>query len=128
MPAMKTFLVRLVINALAIWLAAAVVHGVDLTTQGTANKFFTLLLVALIFGFVNALIKPIVKLFSIPLYILTLGLITFLINALMLWLTGLISHALGLAFSVHGFWSAIVGALIISVVSWVLSALLPDSN
>lgn len=123
---MRTFLIRLLINAIALWVATIVVSGIDLDADTTGGKIATLLIVAAIFGLVNSLIKPVVKLLSIPLFVITLGLITFVINALMLWLTGAISHGTGLHFSVEGFWAAFWGALVISVVSWFLDLLLPD--
>jgi putative membrane protein len=83
----------------------------------------TLGIVALIFGVINAVIRPIVILLSLPLEILTLGLFTFVINALMLLLTSGIAHRLHLGFRVDGFWPAFVGALVISVVSFLLSRL-----
>jgi putative membrane protein len=116
------------VNAVALWVAAAVVHGVDLLNKGFWNKALTLIAVAAVFGIVNTIIRPVVKLFSLPLYILTLGLVIFLINALMLWITGGISHGLGPAFSVHGFWASIFGAVIVSIVSWALNAVLPDDT
>ena len=124
---MQTFIVRLLVNAAALWLAALLVSGVTLAEGGTtSNKIVTVLLVALVFGLVNALIKPIVKLFTLPLFILTLGLITFVVNALMLWLTSWIADGLDLAFHVDGFGAALLGALVISFVSLVLSLLVPD--
>jgi putative membrane protein len=124
----RSVLVRLVVNAVALWVAAAIVHGVDLLNKGFWNKALTLLAVAAVFGIVNTIVRPIVKLFSLPLYILTLGLVIFLINALMLWITGALSHGLGLAFSVHGFWASVFGAVIVSIVSWALNAVLPDED
>jgi putative membrane protein len=123
---MRTFLIRLLVNAVALGIAALVVDGISLDSDTTGGKILTLLIVATIFGLVNALIKPILKLFTLPLFVLTLGLITFVVNALMLWLTGAISSGTGLHFSVEGFWSAFWGALVISFVSWILNVLLPD--
>jgi putative membrane protein len=122
---MRTFLIRLLVNAVALWIADVLVDGIKLESDSTGGKIATLLIVAAIFGLVNAIIKPIVKLFSLPLFLLTLGLITFVINAFMLWLTGAISSGTGLHFSVEGFWAALWGALVVSVVSWVLNLLLP---
>jgi putative membrane protein len=116
---MRTFLIRLLVNAVALWI-------IELESDTTGGKIATLLIVAAIFGLVNAVIKPIVKLFTLPLFVLTLGLIAFVINALMLWLTGAISAGTGLHFSVEGFWSALLGSLVISLVSWILILLLPD--
>ncbi|HSF25993.1 MAG TPA: phage holin family protein [Actinomycetes bacterium] len=124
---MRTFLVRLLVNAVALWVAAIVVSGVTLAEGATtSNKIITVLLVALVFGLVNALIKPFVKLLALPLFILTLGLITFVINALMLMLTSWISGGVDLAFHVDGFGAALLGALVISIVSFVLNVLVPD--
>lgn len=115
---MQTFAIKTLINAAAIWVAAWLVNGITLSGGDWQHKTITVVLVALIFGVVNFLIKPVVKLFSLPLFILTLGLITFVINALMLWLTSWASDALKLAFHVSGFWPALLGSLIISIVSW----------
>ena len=81
---------------------------------------------AVIFGLVNAFVRPIVRLISIPLFILTLGLFTFVVNALMLLLTAWIGDLFDLAFEVDGFWSALLGALVISVVTFLINVLLPD--
>jgi putative membrane protein len=122
---MKSLFIKLIVNALAIWLASRLVHGIDLADgSSTGTKLKTLLFVALIFGIVNAIIKPIVKLFSLPLFILTLGLITFVINALMLWLTEGLANKLDLDFHIDGFWTALLGAFVISIVSWFLSLVL----
>jgi putative membrane protein len=123
---MKSFVVKTLINAVAIWVAAWIVDGIDLSGGSTGHKILTAVLVAVVFGVVNWLIKPVVKLLSLPLFILTLGLITFVINALMLWLTSWASDRLDLDFHVDGFWSALLGALIISIVSWGLSLVLGD--
>lgn len=123
---MKSFVVKTLINAVAIWIAAWLVDGIALSGGSTGHKILTAVLVALVFGVVNWLIKPVVKLLSLPLFILTLGLITFVINALMLWLTSWASDQLKLDFHVNGFWSALLGALIISIVSWGLSLVLND--
>ncbi|MEU9076291.1 phage holin family protein [Kitasatospora sp. NPDC004745] len=125
---MKGFVIKTLINAVAIWVAAWIVTGIQLA-DGKADwqhKTLTVLAVALVFGLVNFLIKPLVKLFSFPLFILTLGLITFVINALMLWLTSWASGKLELDFNVTGFVPALLGALIISLVSWGLHLALDD--
>lgn len=121
-----SFIVRLVVNGLALWVATLIVDGVNVTSESTSNKILTILVVALIFGIVNTLIKPIVKLLSLPLFILTLGLFTFIVNALMLWLTSWIADLVDVGFHVDSFfWAAVLGALVISFVSWVLNLLLP---
>jgi putative membrane protein len=122
-------LLRLAINAAALLAAAWLVPGIHLgAARGhpTANEWVTLVLVALIFGLVNAVIRPIVFVLTLPLTILTLGLFTFVLNALMLLLTSWIAQGMELGFRVSGFLPALLGALIVSVVSYVLSHLLVD--
>ncbi len=123
---MKGFVIKTLINAAAIWVAAWIVSGITLTGDDWKHKTLTVVAVALVFGVVNWLIKPVVQLFSLPLFILTLGLFTFVVNALMLWLTSWASDKLDLDFHVDGFWAALFGALIISLVSWGLSLALDD--
>lgn len=114
---MRNLVVRLFINAVALWGASEIVEGVTLT-----DDFTGVLLVAAIFGLVNALIKPIVSLLALPLVLLTLGLLTVVINALMLMLTAALTASLDVA----DFWAALLGALVISVVSFLLSVFLGD--
>ncbi|GAB2730471.1 phage holin family protein [Nocardia thraciensis] len=124
-------LLRLIINAVAIWLAAAWVGDIELVSpddQGTGAKIVVVLVVAVIFGLINALVKPIVKLLSLPLVIVTLGLFLLVINALMLWLTAKITETTDYGLRVHGFWAAVLGAIIITLVNWVLGILVPDRD
>lgn len=125
-----TFVIRLVINAIAIWLAAQWLSGIYIADsgQGTGTDIVILLGIALVFTVVNAFVKPIVKLLSLPLLILTLGLFTLVINALMLLLTAWLSSQTEWGLTIDGFWTAVWGALIISVVNFVLSALVPDKR
>ncbi|MER5638485.1 phage holin family protein [Kitasatospora sp. NPDC002227] len=123
---MKSFVIKTLINAAAIWVAAWIVDGITITGDDWQHKTITVIGVALVFGVINFLIKPVVKLFSLPLFILTLGLVTFLINALMLWLTSWASDKVHLDFHVQGFWAALFGSLIISLVSWGLHLALDD--
>ncbi len=109
-------LLRLLINAGALWAATTLVPGISFV--GDTGRFFV---VALIFGLLNALVRPILLLLSLPLLILTLGLFTFVLNAVILMLLGALSERLGLGFHVDGFFPAFVGALIVTVVSFVLS-------
>ncbi|MCZ2525121.1 phage holin family protein [Streptomyces sp. HB2AG] len=125
---MKTFTFQTVANAVAIAVAAWLVGGIELTGDGTWDTVLTLILVALLFGLVNWLVKPVVSLLSLPLFILTLGLFTLVVNALMLWLTSWLSDQTGLTFHVDGFWAAFWGALIVSVVSWAVNVVLPDGD
>ncbi|MDY0812471.1 phage holin family protein [Kitasatospora purpeofusca] len=123
---MKGFVIKTLINAAAIWVAAWIVPAITLTGDDWKHKTLTVVAVALVFGVVNWLIKPVVQLFSLPLFILTLGLFTFVVNALMLWLTSWASDKLDLDFHVEGFWAALFGALIVSLVSWGLSLALDE--
>ena len=114
---MKNLIIRLFVNAVALWVAARLVSGIELS-----GEFGPILIVAAAFGLVNALIKPLVVLFSLPFVVLTLGLFTVVINALMLMLTaGLMS-----ALSVSGFGTALLGSLLISLVSLIFSIILSD--
>ena len=119
-------IVRLLAGAVALAAAAWLIEGISIGPGTTSERAFTLLAVAVIFGLVNVIIRPIVRLISIPLFILTLGLFTFVVNALMLMLTAWIGDQFDLAFEVDGFWSALLGALVISIVTFVLNVLLPD--
>lgn len=125
---MKNFLAQTAANAVAIAVATWIIAGITLTGDDTGSKVLTLVLVTLLFGVVNFLVKPIVKLLSLPLFILTLGLITLVINGLMLWLTSWASGKIDLDFHVEGFWASVFGALIISVVSWAVHVVLPDGK
>jgi putative membrane protein len=117
-------LLRLIINAVALLVTAWIVPGIHLGAAGphpTKHDWATLLIVALIFGVLNVVIRPIIVLLSLPLEIITLGLFTFVINAFMLLLTSWIAQGMGVGFRVDGFLPALVGALIITIVSFVLS-------
>ena len=116
------FFIRLLVNAAALWVATQLVPGV--TYSGGP---LPMLAVALVFGVVNAILRPIAIVLTFPILIVTLGLFTFVINGVMLWLTSSLSDALGLAFHVSGFWAAFWGALVVTVVSWALSMLLRDA-
>ena len=115
------FLVRLLINAAALWIAIEIVPGVEYR-----GEWIYLLFVALVFGVLNALLRPLLKLLTCPLLVLTLGLFTLVINAFLLWLTAAISRSFGLGLSVSGFWAAFLGALVVSVVSILLSLLVKE--
>lgn len=118
-----SFLVRLLVNAAALWVATRVVPGV--TYEGGWLPFLG---VALVFGIVNATIRPVAKILTFPLIILTLGIFALVVNGLMLWLTSSLSTALGLGFHVRGFWPAFWGALVVSIVSTILSVLIVDPS
>ena len=115
-------ILRVLINALALGAAAYLVPGIR------AGNVTSVLLTALVFGLVNALVRPVLKLLSCPLLVLTLGLFTFVLNALMLMLTAWLGRQLGIDFRVDGFVPAFVGALVVSVISVVLSWVLIDEK
>ncbi|MES5819171.1 phage holin family protein [Streptomyces sp. RG80] len=125
---MKNFVVKTIANAGALAVAVWLLDKITLTGDSTGKKVGTLILVALIFGVVNFLVKPVVKLLSLPLLILTLGLFTLVVNALMLLLTSWLADKVDLSFHVEGFWTAVLGGLIISIVSWALNVVLPDGD
>lgn len=116
---MKRIAIRIAINAVALWAAASIVGGISLE-----GGFWRILLVAAIFGVVNAVIRPIVIFLSFPAVILTVGIALIAINALML----VITDGLTTALDVEGFGSALLGALVISAVSWVVGRVLPDTK
>ena len=120
------YLIRLLASAAALAVATAVVPGIELTTASVASKVLTLLGVALIFGVVNAILKPIVKIVGCVFYILTLGLIALVVNALLLWFTSWLAGKLSLPWHITGFWPAFWGALLVSVVGWLLGILIRD--
>lgn len=128
---MTNFLIRTGVNAVALWVAAILLDGIVLAEDDTtfASKFTTIILVALIFGVVNAVVKPIAKVLAFPAIVLTLGLFTFIVNAFLLQLTEWIANPLGLSFVITKFWwDAVLGALIITIVSMVLNWVLPEKE
>jgi putative membrane protein len=129
--AMGPFVIRTALTGFALWVVTLVVHGIYFVGgETTLGRIGVILVVAVIFGVVNAVIKPVVQFLSIPLYILTLGLIHIVINALMLWITSWITSATthwGLQVD-QFWWTAIWGAIVLSIVSWVLSLVVPDTT
>jgi putative membrane protein len=115
-----------VLNAVAVWIATLIVPGVDVTTDSTGKKILTLVVVGAILGLINATIKPIVQLLSLPLTVLTLGVFALVVNGLLFWLVSAISSGLGAPFHVDGFWAGFWGALVVSVVSFLLSIVVKD--
>ncbi len=113
---------RLLINAAALWAATRVVPGISFD-----GDWRLLLVVALVFGVLNVAVRPILILLTLPLFIITLGLFTFVLNAVMLWLTSVVSDALGIGFHVEGFGAAFLGALVVTVVSFMLSLFVASS-
>ncbi|MEV0978753.1 MULTISPECIES: phage holin family protein [unclassified Streptomyces] len=125
---MKNFVVKTIANAGALLVAVWLLDKITLTGSSTGKKAGTLIVVALVFGLVNFLVKPVVKVLTFPLFILTLGLFTLVVNALMLLLTSWVCGKADLSFHVEGFWTAVLGGLIISIVSWALHVVLPDED
>ncbi|MET9547447.1 MULTISPECIES: phage holin family protein [Streptomyces] len=125
---MKNFVVKTIANAAALAVAVWLLDKITLTGGSTGKKVGTLIVVALLFGLVNFLVKPVVKVLTFPLFILTLGLITLVVNALMLLLTSWLADKFDVSFHVEGFWTAVLGGLIISIVSWAMNMVLPDDK
>ena len=123
------FLMRVVVNGFAIWLATVLLAGIRIVGGDTTlEQLGILALVALVFGLVNAVVKPVVKLLAFPLYILTLGLFALVVNALMLMLTAWVTEFTTWGLRVDGFGNAVIGALIISVVTLVLGVFVRTSD
>jgi putative membrane protein len=121
-----TILLRILVSAAALGVAAWVVPGIVVAGHSDPAKAGTLLIVAIIFGIINMLLKPIIKTIGCAFYVLTLGLVAVVVNGLLLWLASWVAGQLKLPFHVTGFVAAVVGALIIAVVSWVLHLVIPD--
>jgi putative membrane protein len=122
-------IIRLVITAVSLWIATLLISGIELTTDSVPQKVGTLLAVAVIFGLVNAVLRPIIKVIGCGLYVLTLGLIALIVNGLLFMLTSWIAGRFELPFHVDDFWpSAVLGALLVGVVSWLLNMLVPDGS
>jgi putative membrane protein len=118
---MTKFILRWIINAVALFLAVYLVPGVNL--QGGV---ISLIWLALIFGLINAFLRPLLRLLTCPLIFLTLGLFTLLINTFLFWLTSQVGQAFGIGFTISGFWPAFFGGLVVTVVSVILSLILKD--
>jgi len=121
-----TILLRILVSAAALGVAAWVVPGIVVSGHSDASRAGTLLVVAIIFGIINMVLKPIIKTIGCAFYVLTLGLVAVVVNGLLLWLASWVAGQLKLPFHVTGFVAAVVGALIIAVVSWVLHLVIPD--
>ncbi|GAB3155931.1 phage holin family protein [Micromonospora sonneratiae] len=122
---LKGLLVRLGSTALAFWLATLIIPGITLGTESIGEAIVTLILVAVIFGVVNAVLQPIIKVVGCGLYLLTLGLIALVVNGLLFQFTSWIAGQLDLPFHVDSFWpDAVLGALFVGVVTWLLGLLM----
>ncbi len=121
-------LIKLVVTAAAVWVATLLVPGIQLHAHTTAGKIGTLVVVALIFGIINAVLKPIAKTVGCLAYAATFGLISIVVNGLLFWLTSWVAGKLKVPFHITGFVAAVLGALIVGVVGWVLSLILDDRD
>ncbi|RAN78609.1 hypothetical protein B5P43_16975 [Bacillus sp. SRB_336] len=130
---MMRFVLRVLVNGLALWIAAWLLPGMAVvntgttgleTSNATVNKALAFIFIGLVFGLVNALVKPVVKLLALPVTVLTLGLFTIIINAAMLWLTSWLSSFTPVHFTIdHFLWTAVLAAVIISIVSMLMGGL-----
>lgn len=120
------FLVRLIINALALWFTTFIVSGVTVRpyAEGQFATIVTYLLIALIFGVVNAIIGTAIRIVAFPLYILTLGLISFIVNGLLLLFVAWISGLMGFGLYIDGFWNGVLGALVLALIAWLMGLIL----
>lgn len=118
------FLLKLIINAFALWLTTLIVSGVTVTSYdpngGEWPLILTYLLIALIFGLVNGIVGTVIRIVAFPLYVLTLGLISLIVNALLLFLVAWISDLMGFGLHIDGFWDGVWAALILAIVGWLL--------
>jgi putative membrane protein len=122
------FLLRVAVSAAALGVATAAVPGIVLLAGSGWSKLGTLLAVALIFGLINATLKPLIKIVGCAFYVLTFGLAALFVNGLLLWLTSVIAGELTLPFHVNGFWPAFWGAIIVGLVSWLLHLVIGDDR
>jgi putative membrane protein len=114
------FVIRIVATAIALWVATAL-PGIDVTGDTVLANALTIIAVAVIFGLINAFIKPVIQIIGCLFYVLTLGLLALVVNALLFMLTGWIADQLDLPFEVDGFWPAFWGAIVVGVVSWAIT-------
>ncbi|MDQ1653674.1 MAG: putative rane protein [Cryptosporangiaceae bacterium] len=124
---MMRFAVNVICTAIAVW-AATLIDGIDVTGHSTAENALTILVVAVIFGVVNAVLKPLIHTVGCLFYVLTLGLFALVVNGLLFLLTGWIAGKLGLPFVVDGFWAGLWGAIVVAVVSFVLGLIFRPSE
>jgi putative membrane protein len=122
------YVIRVVVSAAALGVAAWVVPGIQLHGGSDASKAGTLLAVALIFGIINAVLKPIIHVLGCAFYVLTLGLAALVVNGLLLWLASVVAGDLTLPFHVTGFLAAVEGALIVGVISWLIHLVVGDDK
>ena len=122
-------LIRLAVSALALWISTLVLDGITVGGSSTGKKVLWLVVVAAMFGLVNAVLRPIIKVIGCWAYVLTLGLVALVVNGALLMLTSWIADQLDIPFHVDKFWpTAVLGALLIAVVSWVIGLVIPDGK
>ncbi|WP_433331549.1 phage holin family protein [Spirillospora sp. CA-294931] len=119
-------ILKVAVTAVALWIATILIEGITVSGDTAPRRALTLAAVAAIFGVVNAVIKPVVKTLGCAFYVLTLGLIGLVVNALLLLLTSRVAEELELPFDVTGFWPAFWGAIVVGLIGWVLNLLLND--
>lgn len=122
------FLIRWVINAVALWVTTLIVSGIEVTAATTTRSILTLIVVSLIFGLVNAILKPVIHLLGCVFYVITLGLFALVVNAALFLLVDWLATVFKLPFEINGFWPAFWGAIVMGIVSWALSLLVPDRD
>jgi putative membrane protein len=110
-------ILQILVNAVALWVAVQIVPGLN----WSGNEWWKFLLVAVVFSLINTYVKPILRILTLPISLVTLGLFLLVLNALLLMLTGAISDQLKLGFTVADFWAALLGSIVISIVGWILS-------
>jgi putative membrane protein len=120
------FVIRLAVNAVALWITTLIVPGINVAGDTTTSNVLTLVVVALIFGLINAVLKPIIKVVGCVFYLLTLGLFALVVNALLFLLTDWLAQQLDLPFTIDGFWPAFWGAIVMAIVGWLISLVIPD--
>jgi len=122
-------LIRLAISAVAVWITTWLFDGISLGEAPVGKKALAVIAVAVIFGVVNAVLRPVIKVLGCWAYVLTLGIVSFFVNGALLMLTSWIAGQLSLPFHVDEFWpTAVLGALVIGVISWVLNLVVPDGD
>jgi len=132
---MQRFLVRLVVNAVALWLTTLIVAGIQVRSYDEGDSVATVLsylLVALIFGIVNGIVGNAIRIVAFPLYVLTLGLLALIVNGFLLLIVAWISDAIGFGLHVDSFWWGVGGAIVLGIISWLLGLIVRpvagDSN
>lgn len=121
-------LLRLAASAAAVWVATLILPGIQVNAETTAGTIGTYFAIAILFGVVNAVIRPIIKMVGCSIYVLTLGLISFVVNGLLLLLTSWFAKLLDLPFHVDSFWSGILGAIVIGLVGWLLNLFIKNGS